>query len=474
MNSTTVTLKKVTVTFFGPRHVGPSRCLQGLPMLGFLFKKLRRHPKTALLAAVAVGLAASAAGVYLYAHQQWRHAQTAVQEARYQDAQMNLQRCLFFWPRDVQVRVLAARACRLTGDFDGAEMHLNQCLKLQRGASEEVQLEFLLMRVQRGEIGDVLPILMEMVDNQHPESAMILEVCSGAFIYNHRYRPALSCLDRWVAVAPQAALPHQWRGWVYEHLSAREDAMNEYRKALDLDPDLTAVRLRLVEMLLNEKHPIEALPHLKRLQARFPDRADIRARLGQCRFLQGEFEEARKLLTGAVAELPNDQQLLLHLGKLELQDGNAKEAETWLRRAVEADIGDPEPQLTLSSCLAVQLRRKEADEWLDKSLKTKAVLEKSNRMLREEAESPSRDAKTVCEIGSLLLQIGQNRLALHWLHEALNRDPNYQPAHKLLVEYYESQKDEEKAALHRRLLNKSDRPSSSEPQSPGKSPVGNR
>jgi tetratricopeptide (TPR) repeat protein len=443
-------------------------------MLRYLVKMLRRRPKTTVLAVLAVAAAAGAAGFYLYAQRQWRDAQTAVREKRYKDAQKSLERCLHLWPRDVQVRLMAARAFRLTGDFDSAETHLNQCLKLQRGASAEVQLEFLLMRVQRGEVAEVLPILSDLVDNKHPESAMILETCAGAFMYNHHYRPALKCLERWIAVAPDAALPFQWRGWVYEHMNFRHEAILEYQQALELDPELVPVRLRLAEMLLNEKQPVEALPHLKRLRAQAPDRADVRARLGQCRFLQGDFDEARQLLTTAVTELPDDPQLLLHLGKLELQDAHTLEAERWLRRAMKADPGDAEVQFNLSSCLGLQDRTQDAAEMLAKSLETKAVLEKVNRMLRAEAELPSHDAKTVFEIGSLLLQIGQNRLALHWLNQALNRDPNHQPTHKLLAEYYQSQNDEKKASLHRGRLSEPNRPSQSNSQSPGKTPIGNR
>ena len=57
------------------------------------------------------------------------------------------------------LHLLAARAARLTADFEGAEAHLKRCLKLQQGATEATQLEFLLMRAQTGEEDVVAPAL---------------------------------------------------------------------------------------------------------------------------------------------------------------------------------------------------------------------------------------------------------------------------------------------------------------------------
>lgn len=415
-------------------------------MSRYLFSKITL---TILIIVVA---AAAGAGVYGYAQREWRDAQAAMKDGRYKDAQRNFRHCLYFWPSDLKVHLMAARAYRLSGDFENAEKHLNQCLKIQRGASDEVQLEFLLMRIQHGEVDEVAPILMALVDDKHPESGLILETCAGAYMYNHRYRPALKCLDRWIQEVPDAARAYQWRGWVYEQLNARGDAMKEYVRALELDPELVQVRLRYAEMLLNEKQPLEALPHLLRLRQQFPDRADVMARLGQCRFLQGETEEARTLLTTAVEQMPDDAQLLLHLGKLELQENHPIEAEKWLRRAIKADPGDTECLYTLAPCLAAQGRKKDADETLEKYKKTKTMLEQVNKMLRDEVDAPSRDAQTAFRIGSDLMQLGQTRLGLYWLNQALKRDPYHQPTHKLLVKYYEEQKDEQKAALHRSRL----------------------
>src|SRR5262245_33727874 len=243
----------------------------------------RRSRTTALVVALLL-LAATGAGLYAYALRQWHAAEAAVKEGRIAEARSCLPLCLFLWPRSVPVHLLAARVARLGGDLPGAEAHLNQCLKLQNGATEAVQLEFLLLRVQAGEEDQVADALMGFVANKHPESPLILETLSGAYVHDLRYGPALACLERWIQEAPGSPRPYFWRGWIMERLNHPSGAKAEYQRALEADPEFVPARLRLAELFLKDSNTPEALPHLERLGRQHPDRPDVMARLGQCRF----------------------------------------------------------------------------------------------------------------------------------------------------------------------------------------------
>src|SRR5207248_6012552 len=116
---------------------------------------------------------------------------------------------------------------------------------LQDGAaSDDVKLEFLLMRVQGGEVDEVAPQLRECVDHGHPEAPLILETLSRAYMHNLRYGDALGALNRWVKEAPESAEPLHWRGWVKERVNDSKGAMRDYQEALECDPALVPVRLR--------------------------------------------------------------------------------------------------------------------------------------------------------------------------------------------------------------------------------------
>lgn len=397
-------------------------------------------------------LLGAAAGAYGYALRQWRAARLAVKDERAGEARERLRFCLTLWPRSPEVHLLAARAARLSADLEGAEYHLKRCLKLQNGATEPVQLEFLLLRVQAGELDEVAPALFDLVDRKHPEAPLILETLARHYMHHLRYKEAYACLSGWIELAPDTARPYHWRGWVQERLNNPKQAREDYQRALERAPDLFAARLRLAEVLVDDHLPLEALPHLERLYAESPDRPEVQARLGQCRFEQGQMEEARRLMESAVKEMPNDPPLLLHLAKLDIHDGQWATAEARLRRVMELDATDTEAQYQLASVLQFQDRREEAAAVLRDYQKNRALLERFHQLVKDEAEHPSRKPDRPTEIGTILLRFGREPLAVYWLHEALNRDSSYAPAHRALAEHYERKGDREKAAAHRRQL----------------------
>jgi predicted Zn-dependent protease len=340
----------------------------------------------------------------------------------------------------------------MTGDFVTAETHLNTCLKLQGGASEATQIEFLLMRAQTGEVEEVVPLLIAYVEQGHPDAALILETVALTYIHNLRFGPAHFYLVSWIQRIPDSARAYYYRGWVLERMNQPKQALEDYLAAVDLDPGLVPARLRVAEMYLEDKQPLDALPHLERLLHEAPDRPEVHARLGQCRFLQGQSAEARRLLEAAAEKIPDDLQVLLHLARLDLQDRQAARAEGRLRHLLDIDPGDPEAWYALVSALKLQRRDREAANALAEYEKHKALLERANKLLQEEARHPSRDPNPASEVGTLLLQIRQERQGLYWMDQALARDPDHQSTHRALAEYFERKGDRERAAAHRRRL----------------------
>jgi type IV pilus assembly protein PilF len=421
---------------------------------------LRRHPRIATLLILTLFLAGLVAGGAFYCTYQWRTAQEAVKANRLDDAQRRLDFCLYIWPRSIPVHLLAARAARLNGDFEGAEKHLNLCLKINRGASEEIQLEYLLLRVQGGEVDEVANDLLTLyVGNDNPESPLILETLARAYMQHLRYGPAFNCLDRWQKLEPDSAEPHRWRGWVLERMSNREGAMKEYKDALEINPNLDLVRLRLAEMYLESHDPLSALPHLERLRVQFPNRADVLARLGQCRFLQGKLDEARQLMEAAEPQLPKDTILLTHLAKVAMQaeQPRPEDAKAYLSRILEIDPTDTEAENLMISCLQYQGRNEEAQDMIERRNRDEARIKRVNELLQQEAKQPIIDPADMTNIGTLFIRANE-RVGRYWLNRALERDPDYQPALEALAEHYEGKGEYEKANQYRRKMKEASRP----------------
>jgi tetratricopeptide (TPR) repeat protein len=391
-------------------------------------------------------------GFYGYALAQWHIAQAAEKDGRLKEAQNALDLCLVVWPQSLDVHLLAGRVARRQLDFPRAEMHLNRCLRLHPGGTEAIQLEFLLMRVQGGQEDEVVDYLMsQYVDTGSPEAAVILDTLAQAYMRNLRYGPAWDCLSRWIEIAPDTAEPYYWRGWVLERVNDHNGAIKDYRRAVDLDAGFLSARLRLAEMLLEMSNIPEAVGHLERLSRQAPDRPDIMARLGQCRFAQGDPEEAWRLLEVAVKEMPNDSGVLVTLAKLELQKENPKKGEEYVRRALKVDPTNTEAEFVLAAALQAQERWTEANAALEQHRKNQALVKRVGQILNDEAQHPTRDPASLCELGEVFLHTNE-QIGLYWLHRALQRDPSHEPTHKILAEFYESKGNREKAALHRKYL----------------------
>ena len=347
---------------------------------------------------------------------------------------------------------LAARAARLRGDVPEAEAQLEQCLKLQGGSRDAVQLEYLLLQAQTDETDDVRPILLQLVDRNHPESALILETLARADLNNLRFGTAMAYLERWIQIAPDAGAPFFWRGWARERLNFTDEELEDLQRAVELEPDRFQFRLRLAERYLEVNRATEALPHLERLRAQNPQNPAVMARLGYCRFLLRQEEEARALMETAVAQLPEDPPLLLHLANLELEEKRPVEAEKWLQRLLKIDPHNQEALNLRVRCLREQGLHEEAAAALAAYEKSYRLRKRASDLLKKETSNESFGPGPPAELGSLLLSLGQERLALYWLSRALKRDPDYKPAHQALAEYYASKGNQELAASHRHWL----------------------
>src|SRR5262249_59517571 len=121
-------------------------------------------------------------------------------------------------------------------------------------------------------------------------------------------------------------------------------------------------------------------------------------------------------------------------------------AEEWLRRMLQVDPTDTEAQYNLVSALQAQGRREEAAAVMAEYEKSKALLERANKLLKEEVDRPTNDPGAASEVGTLLLRLGQKRLGLYWLNQALERDPRHRPTHKAPADYPQHQGDQHKAA----------------------------
>ena len=413
---------------------------------------VRRQPIRASLGLVVALASVALAGVYGWAAFSWRRAQADFAAKRYDEAGRRLEFCRRVWPRDASLLLLSAKASRRAGDLESAETYLDRYYATHPESRDEAQLETLLLRAQAGDDSAITP-LFALVEEGHPQSAAILELVSLNYILRLRYQLANDSLTKWVEVFPDQALPYDWRGWVYERTASPALALRDYQKALELDPKQSLVRLRLVELLLDQKKVTEVAPHLEVLSRLEPDRVEVTARLGILRFLEGRSQEARHLLEAAEAKLdPTDVTPSVYLARLDVQEGKGADAERRLRRVAAVDPSDSDARFVLIAALRLQGKEAEAAAAAVEQDGIRARNERVNELLRDRADRPDATPDEWSEVGRLFLEMAMEPRALYWFDKALARDPNHQATHRVLAEYYDRTGKPGEAASHRRRL----------------------
>ncbi len=413
-----------------------------------------RSRRWARLGALALLLAGLVAGVWFITRQvqAWNHldaARDALERGESRVARRYLGRCLRTWPSSGEVHFLAARAARRCGDLEEAREHLDRAAECG-WVKEALDLERALWRVQVRELPAVEGYLLRCLELRHPDSVLIVEILTPAYLQNYQLDSAQRCADLWVDLAPQNPAAWHARGVLAEGKQSRHVAMESFLAAVRLDPTRRDSRQALVRALIRANRPADARPHLEELLRQDPDDLDARVNLAECQKVLGQTDEARRLLDQVLQRRPDHARALHQRGKLELEAGDAKQAADYLRRAVAAAPYDRELLYTWQRCLQrpeVGLT-KEAEE-----CKTRlAAVEADLRLLADltgKIHKEPGNAELRRGAGEVLLRNGQEEEGLRWLRSALSVQPDHAATHRTLAGYYETKGNSGLAARHR-------------------------
>jgi len=372
-------------------------------------------------------------------------ARQALAEDRMEEARHHIELALVVHRRRVSTLLLAARIRRLRGGYSDAEQYLLRCGQID-GMSEQVQVEWLLLRCQQGEVDALAPQLFGMVKQLHPQSPAILETLSSIYLRQMRYLEAGMALNLWLELVPDSIRALDWNGWVETQLDHREQGIRNYERLLELQPNRSDIRLRLAQVLIESARQQQAVPHLEWLLRTEPDNPDVLAALASCRSQESELDKAQELLDRALQNSPDHFEALFQRGKLEMMRGDAVGAEPWLRKALRIRPHDKEAHWNLFQCLRAQPNRgeeaeKEQERWDQVSKK----LDRLTSLLRKYLAANPNDPDLACEAGKLLLELGEEQRGLSWLHRALAVNPRHAPSNQALEAYYERTNQKGKA-----------------------------
>jgi predicted Zn-dependent protease len=414
----------------------------------------KRKPTRILLLLTALALAGLGiyhAARYLWAEHHLRAARRAEEGGDLVQARLHWAAALQGRPSSREARLRAARLAWRAGDDKDAEHHLS-AYEHFHGLDKAVLLERSLLHARRGEFtGNEEKYLLSLVGREHPDAVLILQCLIQGYRQTGRLEHAWRCLELWLRRQPNCALALLWRGELEEGAKRQPDALADYRRAVELDPEHDEARLRLAELLLSLRQGAEAATHFEALCQRQPGNVAALLGLARCRRALGQPEEARQLLATILAAQPQDPQALSERGGLAFDAGQPAEAEGWLRKALAASPNDREATYLLAQCLQQQGRRGEADACLAKFRRIEADQQRLADLIKQIAAAP-RDPNLRYEAALILLRNGRDPEALSWLTSALREDPYHRATHQALADYYGRLGQPALAASHRQFV----------------------
>jgi tetratricopeptide (TPR) repeat protein len=403
-----------------------------------------------------MGSVLAAAGINLWAWDQYREAVRGLDRYQFSQAYTHYTQALRVWRWSATLHFYAARAARRAGLYMESEYHLAEYQRLRGETAEIAQplaLERLLLQAQSGDITAVEVPLWQYVDKNKPETPLVLEALARGYVRVLRLGNAMNCLHRILARDPENVEALTRVGKTIEKGGGElGDAIKSYRRAVELDSERDDARLSLAQLLL-PTNAEEAHKHFEYVLARQPDNTEAILGLAQAQVMLGEPEKARTLLEALLAKEPDNSKAITTLGQVARLDGRMTEAEMLFRKAIAADPANRYAHERLYQCLAQQPdKEKEAAEQIAVKERVESDLVRFATIVSKEMSRTPNDPKLHYEIGSFYLRYGKPAIGIRWLYSALKLDPNHEPSHQALYEYFRRTGDWEKAERHRSQL----------------------
>lgn len=426
---------------------------RALPRRRTLVRRVLRWTVVVSLGAVILG-SISLAGLHIYAYCHYRAAQTESGAYHNTQATSHLQACLRIWRRDPQCLLLAARTARRLGSFEEAENLLNRCQSLRGKEDDEVYLERVLLRAERGEADSVAPLCRKLVEANDPRIPLIIEAMAHGLIRVYRLEDAEQWLKLWADRQPDHAVPVYFQALILELKGLHQAATREFSRALEIDPALDEARTRLATILIDQGQAHVALPQVEYLAERYPENQQVRLAWARCLDQVGEQAKAETILDEILRRDPDFADALSERGKLAYRNKELEKAEDYLRRASVLLLGDRQVQYTLYLCLMDLGKTEEAKAAQARWKQIEDDIGRIQEIATFKMQKDPHDANLHYEAGSISMRAGQSREALRWFHSALREDPQHAATHRALAAYYQSIGQFGRAGRHRQMAEK--------------------
>jgi tetratricopeptide (TPR) repeat protein len=369
----------------------------------------RRRWFLALGVLILAGVSGGLFGLHWWTRHQLRTAEDLLADLRFEEAGRLLDDYLRIRPSDAEARLLAARAKRRAGDPEAAEYHLNEFARLQ-GWTPESSLERVLLRAERGALGNKEVWLRSRLEKGDRDAVLLLEALARDYLTSGRLVDALACLADLLEERPLHPRALVWRAQIWGRLQKWDNALEDARRAVELRTGSLEARLIWAEANERVGQTEKAGREYGWLYERGQKTPDVVLGLGRCWQDLARFAEARQVLDAFLAEQRARADVLVERGRLALREGGTTPAEPYFRRAVVADPSNLDAHRFLLRCLEANGNPEESAR-VDGQLRQLEIQAGRIEQLRNDVQAAPNETEPRYRLGLFLLQMAGKKRA---------------------------------------------------------------
>jgi protein O-mannosyl-transferase len=237
------------------------------------------------------------------------------------------------------------------------------------------------------------------------------------YFYSHkeRYDDAIDAYRKSLEIEPRFEDAHNNLGYALAKLNKHAEAIAHYQVALKIKPDLVEAHNNLGNSLAEIGKVDEAISHYEIALAKNPKHADAHNNYGVALAMKGKLTEAIEHFHQSLKAKPNYASAHSNLGNAYAVQGKFDEAMKEYFACLETKPDDSQAHNNLANVLAQKGRNEEAVEHYLTSLKLNAKNPEAN-----------------CNLGLLLVRQGKRDEAIARFQEALRLKPDYAEAQRQL------------------------------------------
>jgi tetratricopeptide (TPR) repeat protein len=298
-------------------------------------------------------------------------------------------------------------------------------------------------------INEAAPILERAFRRQSEPRLEVAKEMARIYLTSFRLVQASEAIERCRLLAPEDPQPYLWRNEVATRGSAEPAILiQNYRAALERDPNLDTARLALADELSKARRFDDADQEYRTYLKRNPNDAAALVGLGRNFFQGGDLDSATEYFEAAIKVDPRQPDALKELAQIDLRQGRFQQACD--RLGLLTEIQPYEYDVRYSFAQALKLAGDESRSQIETAHAARLRKEQDHILkLRASLLGHPNNPAIQFEVAKWMIENGHVQEGLNWTAEILRTEPRHGPTHRLLADYYQKQGNPGQANYHR-------------------------